>query len=168
LNVKECKVIESISATGQKRIERLITWCKQFQTPEDLLLNIDAITAQMRFGVPADDFEAALNDLGMALGFVTQRPDKEWREGPDNLWALRDNNYLLLECKNQVDQNRAINKQETGQMNNSCAWFRLAAPLIGKKGTEFFFGNFLSLCKHAATSAGAPQRAGYYDREGSA
>jgi hypothetical protein len=90
-------VIEPISATGQKRIARLITWGEQFQTPEDLLLDIDTITAQIRFGVSADDFEAALNDLGMALGFVTQRPDKEWREGPDNLWALRDNHYLLRE-----------------------------------------------------------------------
>ncbi len=122
-------LVESISATGQKRIERLIAWCKQFQTPEDLLLDIDAITEQLRFGVPADDFEAAINDLGIAIGFVTQRPDKEWREGPDNLWALRDNHYLLLECKNQVDKNRAaINKQETGQMNNSCAWFKQHYP----------------------------------------
>ncbi len=34
---------------------------------------------------------------------------------------LRDNQYLLFECKNQVDKNRQeINKDETGQMNNSC------------------------------------------------
>jgi hypothetical protein len=122
-------IVEAITATGQKRIERLINWCKQFPTADDLLLEIEEITAQLRFGVPADDFEAALNDLGTALGFVTQRPDKEWREGPDNLWALKDNHYLLIECKNQVDQQRtSINKHETGQMNNSCAWFKQHYP----------------------------------------
>jgi hypothetical protein len=69
--------------------------------------------------------QAALDELGRALGFETQRPDKEWKQGPDNLWALRDNQYLLIECKNQVDKNRKeINKDETGQMNNSRAWFK--------------------------------------------
>jgi hypothetical protein len=47
------------------------------------------------------------------------------RLSPDNLWALRDNQYLLFECKNQEDKTRKeINKDETGQMNNSCAWFK--------------------------------------------
>lgn len=102
----------------------------------------------MRFGVPADDFEAALNDLGIALGFVTQRPDKEWREGPDNLWALRDSHYLLLECKNQVDQNRAaINKHETGQMNNSCAWFKQHYPGAART-------NIMIIWTKTVTSAG--------------
>ena len=77
------------------------------------------------FGVAADSFEAVLDELVRALGFETQRPDKEWKQGPDNLWALRDNQYLLFECKNQVDKTRKeINKNETRQMNNSCAWFK--------------------------------------------
>jgi hypothetical protein len=76
-------------------------------------------------GAEADLFEGAVDELGMALGFATQRPDKEWKEGPDNLWGLRDTQYLLIECKNQVEETRTqIHKQETGQMNNSCAWFK--------------------------------------------
>ena len=58
------------------------------------------------------------------MGFISQRPDKEWNQGPDNLWKMKDNQYLLVECKNMVYQNReSINKTETGQMNNACAWF---------------------------------------------
>jgi len=56
---------------------------------------MEAITANLRFGVAACDFEAAFDQLGKALGFVTKRPDKELREGPDNLWALRDGHYGL-------------------------------------------------------------------------
>jgi hypothetical protein len=91
----------------------------------ELLLEVENVLTRLRFGASADFFEAALVELGRALGFETQRPDKEWKQGPDILWALRDHQYLLIECKNQVDKNRKeINKDETGQMNNSCAWFK--------------------------------------------
>lgn len=47
------------------------------------------------------------------------------KAGPDNLWALQENQYLLVECKNEVLNTRSsIYKDETGQMNNSIAWFR--------------------------------------------
>jgi hypothetical protein len=129
-------VFETISAKGQKRIERIIEWLKEFSSAEDMLVEIDSLTTSLRFGVAADDFEAAFDDLGKALGFVTQRPDKELREGPDNLWALRDDLYWLVECKNQVDPNRKeINKHETGQMNNSCAWFKQHYPTAKKHST---------------------------------
>lgn len=92
---------------------------------EEFFLEVDTILNDLRFGVNADPFEKALDDLGMMLGFKTERPDKQWKEGPDNLWAIRDNEYLLFECKSEVSLQRAtINKQETGQINNSCAWFK--------------------------------------------
>jgi hypothetical protein len=38
--------------------------------------------------------------------------------------ALDDEHYLLVECRSEVDINRAeINKRETEQMNRSGAWF---------------------------------------------
>lgn len=122
-------MVTTIAAAPQKRIERIIEWAKRFDNSEQLLLAIDAICSRLRFGVQADLFEGALDEVGTALGFVTQRPDKEWKEGPDNLWALRDGQYLLIECKNQVEESRTeINKHETGQMNNSCAWFKNNYP----------------------------------------
>ena len=58
------------------------------------------------------------------LGFISQRPDKEIRKGPDNLWCGIDNQYFLFECKNEVDEDRSeINKYEAGQMNSHCGWF---------------------------------------------
>ena len=120
---------DPISAKGQKRIERLISWAKDFASPEDLLIELDAVTNNLRFGVDADDFEAAIDQLGKALGFAANRPEKELREGPDNLWALRDDLYWIIECKNKVEPGRKeINKGETGQMNNACAWFAKRYP----------------------------------------
>lgn len=129
LKPRQGMVVEQITSVGQKRIERLVAWIEDHDTPQELLLHVEAVLSRLRFGVNADDFEAALAELGAALGFPTQRPDKEWKEGPDNLWAVRDGHYILWECKNQVDPNRQeINKGETGQMNNSCAWFKKNYP----------------------------------------
>ncbi|MNL34215.1 hypothetical protein D3C87_1561780 [compost metagenome] len=62
--------------------------------------------------------------MSFALGFVGERPDTEWKEGPDNLWALDDKHYLLIECKSEVEVTRAeVNKREAEQMNRSSAWF---------------------------------------------
>jgi replicative superfamily II helicase len=109
---------------SQKRIANIKARLAKFESNEEMILATDDIAANLEFGVSANEFEDAFDKLGIALGFGTQRPDKEWKEGPDNLWALRDGEYLLVECKSEVEQDRKeIHKSETGQMNNACAWF---------------------------------------------
>ena len=116
--------VSKIATVSQRRIENIISWVKQFDNYEELSIAVEDILGSLTFGTLADRFEAAVDNLAKALGFVGERPDKEWKEGPDNLWALRDNEYLLIECKSQVQLTRSeINKGETEQMNSSCAWF---------------------------------------------
>jgi len=117
--------ISKVTTTGQKRIGTIIDWIRKYQTFEELSIALDELLCNLRFGVSAEQFERAFDGLAEALGFRGERPDKEWKGGPDNLWALRDDDYLLAECKSEVDLNRAeINKHETGQINNACAWFK--------------------------------------------
>ena len=95
----------------------------------ELSLELDDLLTKLRFGVSADDFEGAFQELGLLLGFKCQRPDKEWKEGPDNLWCLADGRYLLVECKSDVSDLRTeISRHESGQMNNSIAWFEKNYP----------------------------------------
>ncbi len=115
---------EKIVTLSQKRMENIINWIGAFGSYEELVFTLDEVLGHLRFGVKADLFERAFNDLAAALGFAGQRPDKEWKEGPDNMWALRKGEYLLAECKSEVRLTREyINKDETGQMNNASAWF---------------------------------------------
>jgi len=96
----------------------------EYYTYEELRLASEEILSHLSFGVKADTFENAFDQLANILGFVGQRPEKEWKEGPDNLWGLRDGEFLLVECKDEVDLNRGeINEREAEQMNRSCAWF---------------------------------------------
>jgi hypothetical protein len=116
--------IRKLSDIGVKRTEEIIKWTKTHENFEELKIELDDILGSLRFGVIADRFERAFENLGKILGFISQRPDKEWNQGPDNLWKMKDNQYLLVECKNMVYQTReSINKTETGQMNNAGAWF---------------------------------------------
>jgi hypothetical protein len=117
--------IQKLGLVAQKRLANIVEWIGRHRTFEELQLAIDAILDDLQFGVKADRFESAVNRLAFALGFEGQRPDKEWKEGPDNLWIVRDDQYLLIECKNEVDLRRTeVNKDETGQMNNAIAWFK--------------------------------------------
>jgi len=87
-------------------------------------VTLSDILGRLVFGTKADKFEQALDEISHAIGFAGERPDKEWKEGPDNLWALDDSQYILWECKSEVDINRSeINKREAEQMNRSSSWF---------------------------------------------
>lgn len=134
LKPKEGMVISKMSNIGLRRIENIITWIGNFENYQDLSIYLDSVLGNLRFGVKADNFEKAFDDLAKAMGFFSQRPDKEWKEGPDNLWKVKDDQFLLIECKSMVDINRVeINKDETGQMNNACAWFERNYGNVGVK-----------------------------------
>ena len=116
--------VQPIVVVSDKRIEASLEWIMRQQSYEELHLALEEILRRLTFGIKADRFEEAFNELGRFLGFVGQRPEKEWKEGPDNLWGLREGVFLLAECKSEVDLKRAeINEREVEQMNRSCAWF---------------------------------------------
>ena len=116
--------VSKITLISHQRMARIKNWIKQFKNYEELNIQVEDILSRLNFGVKADDFEQAIQDLSVLLGFEGERPDKKWKEGPDNLWAVDDNNYILWECKNEVDLTRVeINKRESEQMNRSAAWF---------------------------------------------
>lgn len=122
-------VVEQLTAVSGKRVSAIAKWVAQFDSYERLKLAVDEILDKLAFGVSAEDFERALQKLGEALGYASERPDKEWKQGPDNLWCLQEGDYLLIECKSEVAVGRIeIYKDETGQMNNACAWFRNHYP----------------------------------------
>lgn len=117
--------VKKLEVIPRRRVEAIAAWASKSPDFDDLMIRVDGILTNIRFGGDSDRFEAAVQQIGEALGYSAERPDKEWGEGPDDLWCLRDNEYLLIECKNRVDLDRdEIAKGETGQMNNSCAWFR--------------------------------------------
>ncbi len=116
--------VVKLTVISQRRMERIVSWVSKYESYDQLEVALADILGSLVFGTKADKFERALCELGHALGFGSERPDKEWKAGPDNLWVLDDKEHIIWECKSEVKTNRAdINKHETEQMISSSAWF---------------------------------------------
>lgn len=114
---------KKIGSINENRISNVKNYLNKFKDYNELTMHITELLEHLCFGVDSEDFEAALCDIGKLLGFESQRPDKEFRDGPDNLF-FSDNSYVFFECKNEVLDGRvSIKKEEAGQMSNACAWF---------------------------------------------
>mgnify|MGYP003650495899 CR=1 FL=1 len=121
--------VSKIDLKAHERIENIKKGLAQFSDFEDLLVYMDDMFSSLAFGIKSDRFESAIDDLGKLLGFNTERPDKAWKAGPDNLWAVKDGEYVFIECKSEVLLTRSeITKDETGQFNNNIAWFKRFYP----------------------------------------
>lgn len=121
--------VAKLQGISQGRVERIAAWISAHDNYTQLDVSLSDILGRLVFGVKADRFEKALHELSSALGYAGERPDKEWKEGPDNLWALDATNYLVWEAKSEVDLNRAeVSKYEADQMNSSAAWFEKHYP----------------------------------------
>jgi hypothetical protein len=116
--------VAKLTVVSQGRVERIAAWIRDFGSYTELDIRVSDIVSCLVFGTKADKFEHAIDELSRAIGLAGERPDKQWKEGPDNLWALDATQYLLWECKSEVDVTRAeINKREAEQMNRSSVWF---------------------------------------------
>ncbi|WP_225321439.1 helicase C-terminal domain-containing protein [Rhizosphaericola mali] len=125
LHPKEGLSYNKINYININRIDRIKKFIDGQESYNELILSIDHILGALVFGMSSEKFELALQELGSALGFISQRPDKEYKKGPDNLWCGINDKYVLFECKSEVAIDRGeINKYEAGQMNSHCGWFK--------------------------------------------
>ncbi len=142
---------QKITIIEDNRIRNIRNWINNLKSNEELLLTIDNILNDFSFSVEADKFEQAVKEIGVMLGFVSQRPDKEYKKVPDNLWCGVRNEYIFYECKSEVSLDRPeISKTEAGQMNSHCGWFeeeygdtvRVNRILIHPTRKLSYYGNF--------------------------
>ncbi len=124
LKPKEGISYSRVSYIDVTRTSKIKDFLNNFKNYDELALTINEALDNLSFGINSDKFEAALQKIGEFIGFISERPDKEIKKGPDNLWCCSDDEYMIFECKNEVDERRqAIKKSEAGQMNNHCGWF---------------------------------------------
>lgn len=99
----------------------------RYETGAALRLGFNAVLADLVFGPRTKAFEAALNDLAWHLGFAGQRPEDEIGRGPDNLWALNDGTFLVIEAKSGSAEHPVI-KDDAKQLSNAMDWYREQYP----------------------------------------
>ncbi len=109
---------------GKSRSTRILDWIKENDSASSMIIKLSGILEKLSFNMDSDRFEEGIKELGLAIGFLSDRPEKKTSRGPDNLWNIFTNNYLIIECKNGVKTQREISKEESGQMHNSISWFK--------------------------------------------
>ena len=119
-----------IPLVNKNAAENALTYIKKYVKRDDLSMHVDELLSHLSFGAPSNKFEAAMKEIGSLLGYSSQRPDQEFKVGPDNLWMEPiARQFFAIECKNEVLTTRdTINKNEVGQMNNHIAWFETNYP----------------------------------------
>lgn len=117
-------VYKRVKIMDDNRLHNIKNYIANFADYSELKLTIDSVMANLSWGISSKKFEKSIQVVGELLGFGSQRPDNEFKKGPDNLWAMPQGEYLAIECKNEIDLKRAsISKSEAGQMEMHCGWF---------------------------------------------
>ncbi len=100
------------------------SFMSKYLESNDLIIWINGLFEDLSWGETGSNrFEAAMFELGSFLGFGSQRPEDSLGRGPDNLWALGEMQYLVIECKSGAVLAEKISKSDTNQLNGSVQWF---------------------------------------------
>ncbi|MCM3006713.1 DEAD/DEAH box helicase family protein [Priestia koreensis] len=121
-----------IKLTKKQTIQaiRIKDFIGKFSEPNAMVLHINTILESLSFSPESSaQFEKAFYDIGICLGFEAQRPEKEFGVGSDVLWNIYEDEFLVIEAKNEVKITRdEIYKSETEQISNSMNWFGAEYP----------------------------------------
>ena len=95
----------------------------KYSNTNEFVISFNAIVYKLIFSQnSSNNFEQAIKELGEHLGYASQRPEKEFGKGPDNLWGSVTNDYFVIECKNEAVVEK-ISKAYCNQLNGSQIWF---------------------------------------------
>ncbi|MGL5379739.1 DEAD/DEAH box helicase family protein [Clostridium sp.] len=130
LNINLFKTIEGIK---YKKVEknsglqpnRVLKNIISYDNGNAIIIYVNELLGKLIFGGDSNMFEGAFMELGIFLGYDCQRPEKSFGRGlPDVLWHMSNNNFLIIEAKNEVYKTRShIYKSEAEQISNSYNWF---------------------------------------------
>jgi hypothetical protein len=113
-------------ATGDQAQAAVDYYRDRFKDSNDLTIAANAILEDLNFEPEtANAFESAVMELGQLLGFKAQRPENDEGKGPDDLWAVGELRYLVIECKNGATTAK-VNKHDCNQLAGSMNWFKMS------------------------------------------
>jgi hypothetical protein len=117
---------QKISASQNAQVATVMRYRQErFLEHTDFLLWMNEVSGDLQFTPddPAKKFEKAMADVARVLGFGSQRPETDFRQGPDVLWALDGSTFFVIECKS-CSQSDHISKTDIDQLSGSLNWFR--------------------------------------------
>jgi hypothetical protein len=93
-----------------------------------ILADFDEAVSGLVPEASSDRFEQSLADLGRYLGIQAQRPENEFRIGPDVLWITPGPRDFVIEAKSRKDADNPLYKRDHAQLLEAEQWFKSAYP----------------------------------------
>lgn len=112
----------SIHEEQSSNVKKIIS---QFDKSQDFKIYLESILNDLKYSpdIDAAKFEHALANCGRMIGFYAQEPELEYGNGPDVLWGMTDNHFLVLEAKSMAIHSE-ITRDNIGQLLQSGEWFK--------------------------------------------
>ena len=94
-----------------------------FSNATDLRIAVESILTNLVYSPTIDSniFEKAVLEIGEFLGYDSSRPEKEYNDGPDNLWTTKEFSFVI-ECKSKSINDR-YSRENAEQLMHSEAWY---------------------------------------------
>lgn len=114
---------QKLSKASSEQATACSQYLTSFKDANQAILKLNAVLNDLVFAEKsANRFEQAMAELALFIGFYSQRPENDYKKGPDVLWEMGGLKYLVIECKNEAITS-TINKQYCNQLNGSGEWF---------------------------------------------
>ena len=111
-----------------KQAEAIVARIADFRARRGYIAEFDEVVAHLVPEASANQFEQALETLGIMLGFRAERPESLHGVGPDVMWLLDNGLGLVIEAKSRKNQSNALTKDQHGQLLNAAEWFKKEYP----------------------------------------
>lgn len=144
---------ERMKVASHPQGEQASSWLQgRYASGNDLLLGFKAVLQDLVWGPRTPQFEQAVHDLALHIGHMGQRPEDTLGRGPDNLWALCDGTFYVIEAKSGADFDHPVYKKDAEQLSNAMDWFRQQYP--NSKATPVLIHPEERFDSHASIPAG--------------
>jgi replicative superfamily II helicase len=112
-------------SANEEQSSNVLKFISQFDKSQDLKIYCEDLLQNLQYNpdISSIKFENALANVGRLIGFDAQEPENEFGNGPDVLWVMTDNHYLILEAKSMAIHNE-ITRDNIGQLLQSGEWFK--------------------------------------------
>jgi tetratricopeptide (TPR) repeat protein len=111
-----------------KQAETIAELVCGFSPRRGFLSHFEDVVSHLVPEASSNQFEEALKDLGILLGFAAERPEKTYGVGPDVLWLLDAGRALVIEAKSRKRKKNALTKADFGQLLVAVEWFKQEYP----------------------------------------
>ncbi len=110
--------------TTSEQVTKVKTWITMYNNATDLKIAVDSILAKLVYSSlnNSNVFESAISQIGEFLGYDSSRPEKEYNDGPDNLWTTKNFSFVI-ECKSEAI-NEKFSRANAEQLLHSETWYQ--------------------------------------------